>query len=446
MKKCIMVVVALLYSFIGVNMVFADTWTQKTDFGGIGRDAAVGFSIGNKGYIGTGYVYDPNNPVLKDMHLKDFWEYDPAADTWTQKADFGGGIRCSAVGFSIGNKGYVGTGDVVSWEQDSKDFWEYNPVANIWTQKADFGGGTRYFAAGFSIGNKGYIGTGNRIGGFDGLDGAGPKVFWEYNPATDRWTRKADFGGGIRHIAKGFSIGNKGYIGWGQDEGGTFQKDFWEYDPATDRWTQKADHDVAMDAPAAFSIGNKGYVGTGAVRDENNNLIPINNFWEYDPATDTWTKKADVGGEERAFAAAFSIGNKGYIGTGVFLSAPDLLGFAKDFWEYDTGSCTTPPVISSLTASPDTHMVPVTVSAVVSDACGDPSPETKIISVTSNHPPNSDAVANGQAVITGDLTLNLLAARPNWRLNERVYTITVQSQDSLGNVATRTVRVRERDL
>ena len=32
-----------------------NTWTQKADFGGTGRNGAVGFSIGSKGYIGTGY-------------------------------------------------------------------------------------------------------------------------------------------------------------------------------------------------------------------------------------------------------------------------------------------------------------------------------------------------------------------------------------------------------
>ena len=40
----------------------------------------------------------------------DFWEYDPSTNTWTQKADFGGTARNWAVGFSIGNKGYIGTG------------------------------------------------------------------------------------------------------------------------------------------------------------------------------------------------------------------------------------------------------------------------------------------------------------------------------------------------
>ncbi|MCX5849701.1 MAG: hypothetical protein NTW65_09645 [Deltaproteobacteria bacterium] len=96
MKKCIIIVITLLYGFIGVNMVFASdgTWTQKADFGGTARGFAVGFSIGNKGYIGGGVSTAWNN---------DFWEYDPANDTWTQKADFGGGVRVGGLsfGFSI---------------------------------------------------------------------------------------------------------------------------------------------------------------------------------------------------------------------------------------------------------------------------------------------------------------------------------------------------------
>ena len=55
MKKSIIVIIALIYSFLNVNMVLAspDTWTQKADFGGTARLSAVGVSIGSKGYIGT---------------------------------------------------------------------------------------------------------------------------------------------------------------------------------------------------------------------------------------------------------------------------------------------------------------------------------------------------------------------------------------------------------
>jgi len=42
------------------------------------------------------------------------------------------------------------------------DFWEYDPATNVWVQKVNFGGDAREQAIGFSIGNKGYIGTGNR--------------------------------------------------------------------------------------------------------------------------------------------------------------------------------------------------------------------------------------------------------------------------------------------
>jgi len=84
MKKYIIVTIALLYSFLCANTLFAGagTWTQKADFGGTARFEAVGFSIESKGYIGTG-----NDG---SSYLKDFWEYDPAANTWTQKADVGG--------------------------------------------------------------------------------------------------------------------------------------------------------------------------------------------------------------------------------------------------------------------------------------------------------------------------------------------------------------------
>src|SRR5262245_32709354 len=75
-----------------------------------------------------------------------------AQNAWTQKADFGGTPRLNAVGFSIGSKGYLGTG-YDNWGDYKKDFWEYDPVADAWTQRADFGGTARDGAVGFSIGS-----------------------------------------------------------------------------------------------------------------------------------------------------------------------------------------------------------------------------------------------------------------------------------------------------
>ncbi|MFN0189442.1 MAG: T9SS type A sorting domain-containing protein [Bacteroidia bacterium] len=285
-------------------------WTQKANFGGSGRTSAVGFSIGTKGYIGTG------SDIIGVK--KDFWEWDPTTNSWTQKADFGGVARKGAVGFSIGQKGYIGTGglDLFSGSYFN-DFWEYDPAGNSWVQKAAFGGTARYAAVGFSINAKGYLGLGDDTG-------AGMHDFWEYDQISDSWTQIASISiTPALMFAAGFSIGNKGYVGTGWD-GTQTHNDFWEYDPALNLWTQKANFSGSIrTAAVGFSIGNKGFIGTGQY------AIFENDFWEYDPATNSWTQRVNVSGIGRRDAVAFSIGNKGYIGVG-----QDTSGFTTDFWEY----------------------------------------------------------------------------------------------------------------
>jgi hypothetical protein len=289
----------------GFDVTLSDIWVQKANFGGAARYRAVGFSIGSKGYMGTGFTGFDVSSVKND-----FWEYDPTGNSWTQKANFGGGVRANAVGFSIGSKGYIGTGSNSGFKND---FWEYDPTSNTWTQKANFGGTARILAVGFSIGSKGYIGTGNK------------DDFWEYDPIGNTWTQKANFGGTARYEAVGFSIGSKGYIGTGTD--GEAKNDFWEYDPIGNTWTQKANFGgKARDGAIGFSIGSKGYIGSGYGDGMKND------FWEYDPTANKWTQKANFGSIACYAAVGFSIDSKGYIGTGYEGE------FKNDFWEYDPAS------------------------------------------------------------------------------------------------------------
>ncbi len=80
------------------------------------RSSAVGFSIGTKGYIGTGIRGGGDGWEGNYYHLKDFWEWDQATNVWTRKADLEGSGRSNAVGFSIGTKGYIGTG--IGWVEE----------------------------------------------------------------------------------------------------------------------------------------------------------------------------------------------------------------------------------------------------------------------------------------------------------------------------------------
>lgn len=276
-----------------------------TDYSG-----AVGFSIGNKGYMAGSDV---------------FWEFDPSTDTWTIKSDVPGNPRRQAVGFSIGNKGYVGTGGY-------PDFYEYDPSTDQWTRKADFPGGGVIDAVAFSINGKGYVGS--------------ERSFWEYNPINDVWVQKNNFPGtGISGY--GLSIGNKGYVGGGFHYGQNyvngilqnysvivFDNLFYEYDPSNDSWSQKASGAPLAEA-VAFSVGDKGYVATGW---GGYYQSASSSVYEYDPHNNNWTMQPYFEGHSRQMAIGFGIGNKGYIGSGkddyIRNRYYDFYEPYHDFWEF----------------------------------------------------------------------------------------------------------------
>lgn len=321
--KVIALLITILFTINIIGARAQGKWTRKGDYPSVIRTHPFAFSIGNKGYMGGGELtfYE---------YYKDFWEYDPATDVWTQKADFGGGGRTNAVGFTIGNKGYVGCG-TPAFAEVTDEFWEYDPVENKWTRKADFAGGERGGPFGFGIGNKGYMGPGTS------------DDFWEYDPATDKWVRKANFGGGERVNAVGFSINGKGYVGTGYSDKGSFS-DFWEYNPITNKWTRMADFPGGERAGAfGLNINDKGYVGLG-----NNNDDYKKDLWEYDPIMNQWERKADFGGSARREAGAFSVTGKGYVGTGVIGTDPSFVHL-KDFWEYTPEAAPNKPPTVTLT-------------------------------------------------------------------------------------------------
>jgi N-acetylneuraminic acid mutarotase len=298
-------------------------WVEESDFDGVPRSDAVGFSIGSKGYVGTGYD--------GETRLNDFWEYDPLKNSWTQKADFPGVARNSAIGFSINTMGYVGTG--YDGKNKLKDFWEYDPSTNKWSQKSDFGGTSRYAAVAMSIDNFGYVGT--------GFDGTYLKDFWQYNPETNLWSQKTSIGGSKRRDAACFVIDGKGYITTGIDNG-NYEADLWEYNPVDDTWTKKraisnsSDDDYDDDYSeiigiykVGLSINGKGYLVTGG---QTTGTV----VWEYNPVTDLWIAKTSFEGTARADAVGFTIGNLGYLTTGKSGSYyfDDLWSFHPDD-EYD---------------------------------------------------------------------------------------------------------------
>lgn len=289
-------------------------WTRVAYFEGIPRNNAVAFSIGGRGYVGTGYDSD------NDERLHDFWEYDPESNWWVRKAEFPGAPRSAAVGFSIGGKGYIGTG--YDGNDELNDFWEYDPQTDTWREVAPFGGSARYGAVAFVVGGKGYVGTGH--------DGNDLKDFWQYDPQTDEWTQIVSLPGNKRINASAFVIDDIAYVGTGRNSG-TYEDDFWQYNSEENQWVRLEDLDDDHDADqiprasaTAFSMFGKGYIALG---DRSGSQVDV---WEYDPVLDEWARFADFEGPSRNGAVGFILGEKAYVGTGTSGSVR-----LDDFWEFD---------------------------------------------------------------------------------------------------------------
>lgn len=282
------------------------TWTRLADFPPSGRVAAAGFAAGGKVYFGTGL-----EPYLQAR--KDFWEYNPATDSWTRKTDFPI-LMTYATGFSINEIGYFAMG-----KQDATYYQmlgRYDPVSNLWTSgRPNPGKASSMDSPGFVINGKAYVPAAGEM--------------YEYDPAADQWTKKSYpealgyFGGGAA-----FSINGKGYLGVGWVHEKTANvSDFFEYDPVTDTWTRKASFPGTLRGNAtSFSLPNgKGYVAMGYANEQSQYL---NDVWEYDPVYDSWTRTDDFPGSPRFGARAVVVGSEAYIigGYGGI--------YEKDMWRF----------------------------------------------------------------------------------------------------------------
>ncbi|PAW93142.1 hypothetical protein CKK33_06400 [Mucilaginibacter sp. MD40] len=128
-----------------------------------------------------------------------------------------------------------------------------------------------------------------------------------------------------------FVIGSKVYVSGGQNQaalGTDYFGDLWEFDTVNGIWLKKSDFRGGVRyAGVSFTIGNTGYVGTGL--DQSGNVK--NDLWAYDASTNAWTQKADLPGEGRGYAVGFTADGKGYVGTGLNSGKKPL----NDFYRYD---------------------------------------------------------------------------------------------------------------
>jgi N-acetylneuraminic acid mutarotase len=142
-----------------------------------------------------------------------------------------------------------------------------------------------------------------------------------YSPIVDTltlypWHYVTDIPGLPRTQAVSFAIGSKAYIGTGVYQNDMYLEDMWEYDTETGTWTQKANYpEGKVRGLTAFSVNGKGYAGLGYRRNGTNEGEPMNTFYEYEPIGNTWTRIQDYPGPLNGNDNhdAFPLNNKVYI-------------------------------------------------------------------------------------------------------------------------------------
>ena len=194
---------------------------------------------------------------------------------------------------------------------------KYNPAMDKWTKKADMPT-VRYGLSTSVVNGKIYA-----IGG--GTPDTCYSTVEEYNPATDKWEKKSDMPTARATLSTSAVNGKIYAIGGGTRD--TNYSTVEEYNPATDKWEKKSDMPTARAMLSTSVVNGKIYAIGGIMASDK----VVSTVEEYNPATDIWTEKADMLTARCALSTSVVNGKIYAIG-----GAEDSL-FLSTVEEYDTG-------------------------------------------------------------------------------------------------------------
>jgi hypothetical protein len=175
-------------------------------------------------FLGGGYAVSPTAPNSK-IYLKDFyWVFD--VQNFLQPLPFADGPIAH---FSLNRNEYL------LEENNTNHFWSYFSIEEFIKKKPFPNLGQGYDLIGQSTPTKGYILA-------QKLDETETLLF-EYDDATDSWTKKTNFPGKGRLEASFFNHNGKIYYGLGRSTKPVKGlSDIWVYDPTTDKWNYLTDY------------------------------------------------------------------------------------------------------------------------------------------------------------------------------------------------------------
>ena len=143
------------------------------------------------------------------------------------------------------------------------------------------------------------------------------------------WQQLPDFPGTARDDAASFVLHGKIYVGTGFEVGFNLTNDWWRFDPSTDTWTAVA----AMPTTprqycTAFTIADTGFVFGGI-----DAFGAMSELWAYYPDQNVWEQRASLPAEARyACVAVEGYYSQGIVATGMLASGVPT----NEAWKYHT--------------------------------------------------------------------------------------------------------------
>jgi len=245
-----------------------DTWTKKADMP-TERYYFTTCAVNGKIYA----IGGTNAENVMDFSAVE--EYDPVSNKWTKKADMPTARHWLSAS-SVNGKIYA-IGGLIAGNGHLSTVEEYDPTVDKWIRKTDLPRRLHTLSTSV-VDSKIYA-----VGGVD--SGIIIPTVYEYDPLRDKWTTKADMLTKRWRVCTS-TVNGRIYAIGGLDD--TFMNNpnakalptIEEYDPDTDKWTKKTDMPMPMADHACSAVGGKIYTFGGWGNDINDNIA--SSVLEYD--------------------------------------------------------------------------------------------------------------------------------------------------------------------
>lgn len=238
-----------------------DVWTPLPNYPGGVRQGMAAFTIGERIFFGFG------SPFIQTSN--ELFEYVPSTGQWEPRASCPLGMEHQK-GFVIGDSFYIGP------FSDDGLMFRYNATTDVWDSPASFPDLYRTGQMFFTAGGKGYMGGG--YSPFGDTD-----LWYIYDPVADTWT---GLGGLYPNSTQSCATGING-IGYVYNVGGDNGNQMYSFNPAVNDWEMLESYaDIRTPNGNLFTIGNKGYHVFGQ-QEQAGGIVSMNDLWEYTPASST---------------------------------------------------------------------------------------------------------------------------------------------------------------